>query len=163
MTGHLKASHRDDDAAEAWELLVELTMRNRPRWMGIYAEYDLSPPQFFALRRLHMHGSSPMSELAQFLACDRSNVTGIIDRLEARGLVERGASPGDRRVRLLALTDAGRALHDEVGERMMNPPEALAALTSADQRALRDLLRRALDAVPAPAADAIPPAPIPAA
>ena len=127
MTGHPKAPRRDDDAAEAWELLVELTMHNRPRWMAIYAEYDLSPPQFFALRRLHMHGTSPMSELADFLACDRSNVTGIVDRLEARGLVERGASPIDRRVKLLRTT---RTSLQQVGERMMHPPDGLAALTA---------------------------------
>ena len=45
-----------------------------------------------------------MSELANALFCDNSNVTGIVDRLEERGLVRREAAEGDRRVKLLVLT-----------------------------------------------------------
>ena len=54
------------------------------------------------------------------------------------------SSIGDRRVKLLALTDEGRRVRDELRARMARPPEAISGLSPADQRALRDLLRKAL-------------------
>jgi MarR family transcriptional regulator, organic hydroperoxide resistance regulator len=86
-----------------------------------------------------------MSELAGILGCDNSNVTGIIDRLEYRGLVERRPAEHDRRVKLLALTAAGEELRTELGDRLHAPPAELATLSDADQRALRDILARALE------------------
>ena len=50
----------------------------------------------------------PCGKLAQKLKCEPSNVTGIVDRLEARGLVERRPDPADRRVKLAAATEEGR-------------------------------------------------------
>jgi DNA-binding MarR family transcriptional regulator len=72
--------------------------------------------------------------------CDNSNITGIVDRLEERGLVERGAAEGDRRVKLVALTQAGREIHDELARRRAEPPAELAALSDADLRKLRQIL-----------------------
>ena len=92
----------------------------------------------------------PMSALAERLFCDASNVTGIADRLEARGLVERRSTEGDRRVKALTITPAGVRLRDEVLEIMSEPPAAIAALSEADQRALRDILARAVDATARP-------------
>ena len=85
-----------------------------------------------------------MRELAQALACDNSNVTGIVDRLEARGLVERRASTDDRRVKMLVVTEAGKDLRRRVKARMEEPPEALKRLTPEEQVLLRDLLRKAM-------------------
>src|SRR5205823_3780422 len=78
-------------------------------------ELGLSPMQAHTLRFLEH--PVPMNELAETLWCDASNVTGIVDRLEARGLVERRPSPDDRRVKLLCLTDEGEALRDRDVER----------------------------------------------
>jgi MarR family transcriptional regulator, organic hydroperoxide resistance regulator len=130
---------------EAWSLLQTLMFDvQRPRFLTLCSEFDMTPPQLMTLRRLAADEPVPTSEVAKWLACDASNVTGIVDRLEARGLVERRAAPGDRRVKMLALTDAGAALRDEIGRRMAVPPEPLTDLSPADQRALRDILRRAL-------------------
>ena len=79
------------------------------------------------------------------LACDNSNVTGIVDRLEARGLVARRPHEHDRRVKHVVLTPLGRGAHRAVRATMRAPPEAFAASRPADQRALRDILRRALE------------------
>ena len=98
--------------------------------------------QIAALKTLHERGAIPMSELAGSLRCDTSNVTGIVDRLEQRGLVERRNDASDRRVRLLELTERGAELGREVGRRMRRPPAELTRLSVADQRALRDILRR---------------------
>lgn len=83
-----------------------------------------------------------MNELAAVLACDNSNVTGLVDRLEARGLVARRASPDDRRVKRVVLTAAGDLLRAQLLERLGNPPAGFECLTAAEQRQLRDLLRR---------------------
>ena len=121
---------------------MELFGDQRPRMLDIQAEYGLKPPQFFALQALDE--PVPMSSVANVLRCDRSAVTWITDRLEERGYVERLAAPRDRRVKLLALTDEGRRVRDEIRARLAVPPEALTRLSRADQRALRDLLRKAL-------------------
>ena len=132
-----------DPAAEAWELCMELFGEHRPRMLDIQAEYGLKPPQFFALQA--MDEPVPMSSVANVLRCDRSAVTWITDRLEERGYVERRSDPSDRRVKLLALTDEGRRVREEIRSRLAVPPEALARLPKTEQRALRDLLRKALD------------------
>ena len=129
-------------AAEAWELCMELFGEQRPRMLDIQAEYGLKPPQFFALQA--MDEPVPMSSVANVLRCDRSAVTWITDRLEERGYVERLADPRDRRVKLLALTDEGRRVREEIRARLAIPPEALGRLTRAEQKELRDLLRKAL-------------------
>ena len=142
-TGTASASRpRRTVAAEAWEQLMQLLHAQRRRFMAIAQEFELAPQQVMAMKALGLHGPMPMSELAGALDCDTSNVTGIVDRLEERGLVVRGSAPHDRRVKLLSLTDRGASLGREVGTRLSEPPPSIAALSAADQRALRDILRR---------------------
>ena len=138
------APERPSPAAEAWGLLLELFFtHHRPRLIALGQELDLAPQQMLALKSLDE--PRPMSALAGMLACDSSNVTGIVDRLESRGLVERQASPTDRRVKLLVLTGEGRRVRETIAARMTTPPPPIADLSAKDQRELRDLLRRALD------------------
>ncbi len=63
-----------------------------------------------------------LGELAETLHCDKTNVTGLVDRVEKLGLVERVADPDDRRVTRLELTEKGRAtvssFHDELNRRL---------------------------------------------
>jgi DNA-binding MarR family transcriptional regulator len=134
---------RTDPAAEAWDLVMRLFGEDRPRMLDIQAEYGLKPPQFFALNALDE--PVPMSSIANVLRCDRSAVTWITDRLEERGYVERRSDERDRRVKLLALTEEGARVRDEIRSRLGTPPAALKRLTRAEQRELRDLLRKALD------------------
>ena len=82
-------TRRSSPAAEAWALMFELIHLSKRRFMAIASEFELSPPQVMALRQLDPDEPKPMSELALALRCDNSNVTGIVDRLEDRGLVER--------------------------------------------------------------------------
>jgi DNA-binding MarR family transcriptional regulator len=137
------ATTRRDPATEAWELLLEVFGDVRPRMLDVQAEYGLKPPQFFALNALDE--PQPMSHIADMLRCDRSAVTWITDRLEERGYVERRADQSDRRVKLLALTDEGRHVREEIRARLAEPPESISNLSRAEQRTLRDLLRKALD------------------
>jgi DNA-binding MarR family transcriptional regulator len=130
-------------AAEIWLLLRTLFGQHRRRFLIAASELDLHPAQAGAL--LQLDAPLPMNELANLLACDNSNVTGIVDRLESRGLVLRQADPGDRRVKYVVLTDEGVRYRDELLARVGRPPAGLEGLSPDDQRQLRDLLRRALE------------------
>jgi MarR family transcriptional regulator, organic hydroperoxide resistance regulator len=146
MTGvGLKTLTRSSPAHEAQKFFFEIGMAQRTKVGAALGELGLSFPQAHALRLLDPQEPMPMSALAELLFCDASNVTGIVDRLEARGLVERRSAEGDRRVKALAITAAGVELRGGVMEIMSEPPEAIAALPQADQRALRDILARAVE------------------
>ncbi|HKF17603.1 MAG TPA: MarR family transcriptional regulator [Candidatus Dormibacteraeota bacterium] len=132
-----------DDATEAWALLVRISDEQvRSRVVKVSHQHDLSGLQVELLRALALESPLPQREVARRLYCDPSNVTGLADQLEARGLVERRFDQPDRRLRPLALTDQGRALWEAFASRMFEPPDAITALPPADQRRLRDLLRR---------------------
>jgi DNA-binding MarR family transcriptional regulator len=124
-----------------------MMVTNKQRFFALGQEFDLAPQQMIALRML---GAGPRrrGELAQALFCDNSNVTGIVDRLEERGLLTREAAEGDRRVKLLVLTDEGERMRVEITKRMADPPPPIASLSEKDQRTLRDILQRAVEGIP---------------
>ena len=73
------------------------------------ADAGLSLAKLAALSQLSRAGESlPLGQLAERLSCVKSNVTQLVDRLEADGLVSRAGDPNDRRSRLAVMTDAGR-------------------------------------------------------
>jgi len=131
-------------AREAWALFWRIFTADKPRRMALLNELGLAPMQSMALTHLQPGQPMTMSALAQALMCDNSNVTGIADRLEAHGLVERRPAEHDRRVKTLVLTDKGIATRAEVERSMSVPPPPLAGLSDADAAALRDILQRAL-------------------
>jgi DNA-binding MarR family transcriptional regulator len=133
-----------DPATEAWALALGIVFSERPpRVPAVAGEFDLSPMGLKLLYTLEPGAESPMSQLAGHLFCDASNVTGLVDRLEARGLIERRDNPRDRRVKLIALTEAGTVARERIRERLHEPPAQIAALSVEDKRTLRDVLRRA--------------------
>ena len=138
---------------DTWELLMDLVMAERARIPQIAAEFRLSPPQVHALRVLSPEQPLPMGRLACALGCDASNVTGVVDRLEKRGLIERRASERDRRVKVLVVTAEGAKVRRRLLLRLGEPPQSIAALSPADRRRLARLLRLTLSraaAAPAP-------------
>jgi DNA-binding MarR family transcriptional regulator len=122
-----------------------MMVTNKQRVFAMAQEFELTPQQMIALRILG-GGPRKMGDLAQSLFCDNSNVTGIVDRLEEHGLVRRESAEGDRRVKLLVLTEDGEKMRVEITKRMAEPPPPIAALSEKDQIALRDILRRAVEA-----------------
>jgi DNA-binding MarR family transcriptional regulator len=131
-------------ATEAWSLIEQLILTTKQQFMALAREFELSPPSLIALRSLDPEDPLPMSELASCLHLDNSTVTGIVDRLEERGLVERRTAPHDRRVKMLVVTEEGTAVRAKVVDRLASVPTPLTKLSRKDQVALRDILRRAL-------------------
>lgn len=95
-------------------LTFELMLRMKPRLIESAIKYKLTIQQLHVLGFLSDTQPHPMSWLAVLLSCDASNVTGLIDRLVAMGLVERTESKQDRRVKMVQLTTKGFALREEI-------------------------------------------------
>jgi DNA-binding MarR family transcriptional regulator len=133
-----------DPAGEAWLLMRDLYISQRPQINAITGELGLGPADALALHRLDPSRPQTMGELAHDLSYDSSNITGIVDRLEQRGYVKRRADPRDRRVKLVSVTATGERVRRRLIARMAEAPPALARLSEEDQVLLRDVLRRAL-------------------
>jgi DNA-binding MarR family transcriptional regulator len=132
-------------ADQAWALLLQVAFeRVHAHFAAAVAELDLAPMQAKALHELDVESPISMRELARRLRSDPSNVTGLVDRLEARGLVERRPDPHDRRIKGLALTPAGARLRQRLFARLYSAPPAVAELPPRDQRCFKDALERIL-------------------
>lgn len=129
---------------EAWDLLQSLLESTRARIPAVAAELELSTAQCEVLRRLPPRRPLTMGELARSLACDASNVTGLVDRLESRGLVERRASRRDRRVKVIALTREGGHVRARLVARLSRPPDPISRLSDADRERLTAILRKVI-------------------
>ncbi|MFE9306558.1 MarR family winged helix-turn-helix transcriptional regulator [Streptomyces sp. NPDC088353] len=129
---------------EVVELIGDVVARFYEDYEEAAGEHALTGAQARLLSLLSLE-PLPMRKLAQKLKCEPSNVTGIVDRLETRGLVERQPDPGDRRVKLAAATEDGRRVARELREGLRFAREPLAGLSEEERMALRDLLRRMVD------------------
>src|SRR5712671_1134286 len=132
------------DSCEAWHLLVQFFFSQRATLPPLAAELQLSPAQCHVLHLIEPGRPVPMGRLAETLACDASNVTGLVDRLESRGLVRRRPSAEDRRVKVLDLTPTGSRLRTLLLDRMTTPPATLGRLSVREQRTLVRILTRLL-------------------
>jgi MarR family transcriptional regulator, organic hydroperoxide resistance regulator len=131
------------NGGHAWLALLDLMRSQKSHVNAAMAELDLTMQLAHAMYVIPRAGMT-MRELAGELACDASNATGLVDRLEHRGLLERQADEGDRRIKRVCLTSAGRRLREKIETRFRQAPPAIAALTPADQKTLREILERAL-------------------
>ncbi|WP_405612945.1 MarR family winged helix-turn-helix transcriptional regulator [Streptomyces sp. NBC_00076] len=139
-----KTRRLDALSMEVVELIGDVVARFYEDYEDAAAEHTLTGAQARLLSLLSLE-PLPMRKLAQRLKCEPSNVTGIVDRLESRGLVERRADPTDRRVKLAAATKEGSRVARELREGLRFAREPLAGLSDGERGALRDLLRRMLD------------------
>lgn len=127
---------------EMASLVFALAHQMAARTEAVASEFGLTGAQARVLLQL----SEPvaMGKLAESLDCNASNVTGLVDRLHARGLVERQPTEADRRVKRLTLTASGEGVRAELEDRLFAGRPLLAQLSQAEQRTLRSLLRQAL-------------------
>src|SRR5436309_2716928 len=115
----------ESDACRTWQLLMRLFFAQRAHLPASGADFDLSTIQCHVLHLIEPGRPLPMSRLAGTLSCDASNVTGLVDRLESRGLVRRQSSPEDRRVKVLQLTATGARLRTQLLRQMTGGSLAL--------------------------------------
>lgn len=131
---------------EVVTLIGAVVSRYHEEYDEAAAAYSLTGAQARVLALL-AHGPTPMRRIADRLKCEPSNVTGIVDRLAARGLAERRADPADRRVKLAAATEEGARtaalLRESLGDFAGEP---LGRLSVPERTSLRDLLQQMLDA-----------------
>jgi MarR family transcriptional regulator, lower aerobic nicotinate degradation pathway regulator len=106
-------------------------------------ELQLTPTQFAALAKISDVGDVSQNQLGRLTAMDPATIQGVIQRLEARKLLERHPDPKDRRCTLLSLTEEGRALLTDALVRARRITEAtLAPLQPAERQAFLALLRK---------------------
>ena len=104
------------------------------------AETGVSRIDVLALWVLSNAGALPMRALADDVHLDPSQMTAVVDRLEAAGLAERQNSLTDRRIKNVALTSSGQTYIDDLWARLMADAPPLRNLTAVDLQALRALL-----------------------
>jgi len=131
-------------------LWFEMQSRLQAHFAALAAEHSLSAMQAKVLVQLDPAGATTMRALADRLQYDPSNLTTVIDRLEALGVVERRADPRDRRVRGLVLTERGLRARDEFWHRLVNEAGPLGRLGLDELTELRAVLRSAVARSDAP-------------
>jgi DNA-binding MarR family transcriptional regulator len=126
---------------ELWELLIEFSLSQRVWWTEVCDGLGLTPTQGLALRILDPQIPSAMNALADNMVCDASNITGVVDKLEGRGLIERKPAENDRRVKMLSVTEKGRELRKKLFAEAARPPATIAALPKDVREKLSAALR----------------------
>jgi DNA-binding MarR family transcriptional regulator len=128
----------DDPAREAWLIMSDLVLATERR-REVSEALGISFARARALRRLARRPMS-MGELAAALGIDPPNATGVVDDLEALGLVRRRPHPTDRRAKLVEATRKGKDMARRADAILGTPPPELSALDADDLRTLRRIL-----------------------
>ncbi|MFG2328440.1 MarR family winged helix-turn-helix transcriptional regulator [Streptomyces sp. NPDC048604] len=128
---------------EVVELIGTVVARYYEEYEQAAAQHALTGAQARVLGLISLE-PVPMRKIARTLKCEPSNITGIVDRLETRGLVERRPDPADRRVKLASATDEGRRTAKALRGSLDFAREPLGRLSESERTLLRDLLKRML-------------------
>jgi len=121
---------RDDLAAMLHPLLRDLVAAELP----ILAAHDLSMWGYVVLNALDRSPVRTQTALAEAIGADKTRIIGTLDELQQRGYIERRPDPDDRRVRLLEITTAGRAVKNAVQSDIQRGEERLLAELTAEER-----------------------------
>jgi len=128
-----------------WRTLLDTVFSLRQWIRPVFEAHGLTGPQWRVLRLLAEAGAPGMrlSDISEQLIHTPGNTTGIVDKLEERGLAERHPHPEDRRATLVRLTEAGRAVHAAVAPGFAERVEAvLSSLTAEERGVLQGMLER---------------------
>ncbi|MFF3375262.1 MarR family winged helix-turn-helix transcriptional regulator [Streptomyces sp. NPDC002680] len=141
----VKPRRPDPLTLEVVDLIGAVVARYHQEYEEAATQHSLTGAQARLLSLLSL-GPLPMRQLARKLRCEPSNVTGIVDRLESRDLVERRPDPSDRRVKLAACTEEGVRVARSLRESLNFAREPLAGLSEEERVLLRGLLVRMAEA-----------------
>ncbi len=140
-----KTRRRDPMTLEVIDLIGAVVARYHEEYEEAATQHSLTGAQARLLSLLSLE-PLPMRQLARKLRCEPSNVTGIVDRLESRDLVERRPDPSDRRVKLAACTEEGLRVSRSLRDSLDFAREPLAGLSDEERVLLRGLLTRMVQA-----------------
>lgn len=159
INDHLTNEGADAHAAVARELADEI-LQGMAGWRAAAASegfsallgHSLSMTNVHVMFTLHKHGSMRMSDLASALDMSLANATGVVTRMEERGLAKRERDVDDRRVVNVAITDEGRRMLDDMNERRRQFFSSLLGRLSVDEltqlrNGMRAMFRVATDAI----------------
>jgi DNA-binding MarR family transcriptional regulator len=134
-----------DPSDNTYWLLLQFSVRVKHDLTKLAEAHDLTVMQMYTLCSMEPGVATPMNSISMAMACDASNVTGIIDRLLSRSLIHREEKPEDRRVKMISLTQKGRALREKLF-RELDEYETVEFkhLTAAQRGELRNLLDKVL-------------------
>ncbi|HEX2112883.1 MAG TPA: MarR family transcriptional regulator [Alphaproteobacteria bacterium] len=140
---------KDDDVAsyvleqQVGHLLRRAHQRHTTIFQDGMGDVQLTPTQYAALVKIRDLGQISQNQLGRLTAMDPATIQGVVQRLAARGLVDRTADPHDRRLMQLRLTAKGRALVQTAIARGIGITEAtLAPLSEAERPIFLSLLRK---------------------
>lgn len=103
---------QSDQIATTYELLISCVMQIKHDLMELASRYRLTGMQAMTVTLLQH--PEPMNSLMRVFKCDASNITGIIDGLEQKGLVVRLPDSSDRRIKMISLTSSGQNLRNQI-------------------------------------------------
>ena len=137
-----------EDLDRIVETIIYLVTESRRLSKDEAARYGVTPTQLSVLKLLHEIGDLSLGTLSREIRAHNATVTGIVDRMESAGLVERARNDEDRRVWIIRLTAQGK----KVAERARVSPwdtlrHALSALPAADQEQLTRILKKVAEKV----------------
>lgn len=120
-------------------------MNAKRHLVQIAETHGLTTMQLYTIMLLSADDALPMHAMSIALGCDASNVTGIVDRLEAHKIIERRDNPRDRRVKMVSLTPEGNTLRNRLLQQVVEQGEVdlRAKLTATECQNLYTLLAKA--------------------
>jgi DNA-binding MarR family transcriptional regulator len=126
-------------------LLIKASMVAKQRLLKVAEDHDLSLMQALTLCLLEPGDTVPMSSISDWLTCDPSNVTGIVERLSNDLFIERREKSTDRRVKTIQLTPSGIAIREKLLPKIdQDSAINLAQLTEEERKTLRTLILKTL-------------------
>lgn len=147
-----RSTRESDPAAhpahEVLQLLVAMSGRLGRHFAARAAECGLAAAEGKVLLALDPDDPLSMRALARKLGYDASNLTGVVDRLEDRGAVERHVDPSDRRVKTISPTERGGQLREQLSHLLRTDAGPVKALNDAQLHELRRLLHLAMESDP---------------
>jgi DNA-binding MarR family transcriptional regulator len=134
---------RSNNSDSFYLSLIEFLMTAKHHVITIGADFGLTSIQAITLLLVDEYRPRPMKNFCLLFHCDASNITGIVDGLESKGLVSRQNDPTDRRIKTIRLEPAGKAMRRDIIERLegMDGP-LFAALNNEEKKQFAGLVAK---------------------
>jgi DNA-binding MarR family transcriptional regulator len=111
--------------------------------VGYFSDEGITEPQLQTLELLMANGPTLMRKISDCMMVTPANVTGIVDRLEQKKLVQRTSGKGDRRATIIEITPAGKTLYETVGRKKVDMiQKSLETFTKDEKVTLKSLLEK---------------------